>query len=178
MNSQKRSFLGRIYRAYKAFFEPLHHGVMPMGSGGQCVKMNQSCKVTGRVQNQDGFVPEHLTISSAGTPGGAADWIVNDIRINGRSQFFQSGDIPGDMFATDAVHSILRFEVARAAADVEIIVTYIGMNEKGCPFYASISGTEYDPGILEIAREAIVHFTTKRRGAVSQTEDASASMLS
>jgi len=153
MNSQKRSLLGRIYRAYKAFFEPLYRGILPLSNNGTIVKPNQSCLITGRVQS-DGFWPDHLTISNAGTEGGAADWIVNDIRIAGRSQFLQSGDIPGDVFATDAVHSILRFEVAKAAMDVEIIVTYIGTNEKGCPFYASISGMEYEPGLLDIMHEA------------------------
>jgi hypothetical protein len=163
MPSPKRSFLGRVYRAYKAFFEPLYRGILPLSNNGMIVKPHQSCLITGRVQT-DGFWPDRLTISSAGTKGGAADWIVNDIRIAGRSQFIQSGDIPGDVFATEAVNSLLKFEVAKAAMDVEIIVTYIGENEKGCAFYASIAGTEYDPGLLDIVRDA---FLRSRRRLVS-----------
>jgi hypothetical protein len=145
--------MGRIYRAYRAFFEPLHRGILPL-SNGVAVLPTQTCRITARVQ-REGFWPDHLTISNAGTEGGAADWIVNDIKIAGRSQFLQSGDVPGDLFATQAVNSFVRFEVARYAADVEIIVTYIGKNEKGCPFFASITGMEWDPGLLDIVREAI-----------------------
>jgi hypothetical protein len=153
MTSQKRSLMGRIYRAYRAFFEPLHRGVLPLSNNGVSVLPTQTCRITGRVQS-DGFWPDHLTISNAGTENGAADWVVNDIKIAGRSQFLQSGDVPGDLFATNAVDSFIRFEVAKAATDVEIVVTYIGTNEKGCPFYASIVGMEYDPGLLDIVREA------------------------
>jgi hypothetical protein len=153
MTSQKRSLMGRIYRAYRAFFEPLHRGILPLSTG-VSVLPKQSLSVKGRVQS-DGFWPDHLTISNAGTEHGAADWVVNDIRIAGRSQFLQAGDLPGDMFATNAVDSFMRFEVAKASMEVEIIVTYMGTNEKGCPFFASITGMEYDPGLLDIVREAI-----------------------
>jgi len=153
MTSQKRSLMGRIYRAYRAFFEPLHRGVLPLSTSIN-VEPAQTCRVTARVQ-REGFWPDHLTISNAGTEGGAADWIVNDIKIAGRSQFFQSGDIPGDLFATNAVNSFVLFEVAKYAAEVEVVVTYVGKNEKGCPFIASMSGMEYDPGLLDIVREAI-----------------------
>ena len=163
MISNKRSLMGRIYRAYRAFFEPLHRGVLPLSSS-EVVLPTRTISVKGRVQS-DGFWPDHLTISSAGTAGGAADWIVNDIKIAGRSQLLQSGDLPGDMFATNAVDSFLRFDVAKAATDVEIIVMYIGTNEKGCPFFASITGMEWDPGLLDVVREAISHaFSSASRG--------------
>ena len=152
MASQKRSLMGRIYRAYRSFFEPLHREILPLSSGVP-VKPSQSIRITGRGQS-DGFWPDQLNISNAGTLGGAADWIVNDIKIAGRSQFIQSGDIPGDMFATKAVNTFILFEVAKAGRDVEIIVTYIGKNEEGCPFFGAITGMEYDPGLLDIAREA------------------------
>lgn len=153
MSSQKRSLMGRIYRAYRSFLEPLHREVLPLSSGTP-VKPNQTIRVTGRGQS-DGFWPDQLTISNAGTNGGAADWIVNDIKIAGRSQFIQSGDIPGDMFATKAVNTFILFEVAKAGRDVEVVATYIGTNENGCPFYAAITGMEYDPGLLDIVREAL-----------------------
>ena len=163
MTIRKRSLMGRIYRAYRAFCEPLHRGVLPLSVGAP-VLPTHSCSIKGRVQS-DGFWPDCLTISNAGTAGGAADWIVNDIKIAGRSQFLQSGDVPGDVFATNAVDSFIHFEVAKAAMDVEIIVTYIGKNEKGCPFFASITGMEYDPGVLDIVREAISQtFSSASRG--------------
>lgn len=153
MTSQKRSLMGRISLACRAFFEPLHRGVLPLSNSAE-IMPGQSCHITGRVQAV-GFWPDHLTISNGGTDGGAADWVVHDIKIAGRSQFLQSGDLPGDMFATQAVNSFLGFQVAPAATDVDIIVTYVGKNEKGCPFYASLTGMEYDPGLLDILREAI-----------------------
>lgn len=121
-----------------------------MNNNGENVLPKQTCCITGRVQS-DGFWPDRLMISNAGTENGAADWIVNDLRIAGRSQFLQAGDLPGDA----AVNSCVRFDVAKTATDVQLIVTYIGTNEKGCPFYGSITGMEYDPGLLDIVREAI-----------------------
>lgn len=154
MPTQKRSLTSRVCRAVKAFFEPLHKKVLPLSSNNTSVLPTQAVTVTGRVE-REGFWPDHLYISSAGTSGGAADWVVNDIRIAGKSQFLQTGDVPGDMFATNAISSFMRFEAARAGASVEIVATYIGINEKGCPLYASITGMEYDPGLIDVAREAI-----------------------
>jgi hypothetical protein len=164
MTSQKRPLMGRIFRAYRAFFEPLHRGILPLSNGDVKVMPSQLCCITGRVQS-DGFWPDHLTISNGCTPGGAADWIVNDIKIAGRSQFLQPGDLPGDMFATNAADSLIRFEVAKTAMEVEIVVTYIGTNEKGCRFVGAITGMEYDPGLLDIVREAISQaLTSASRG--------------
>jgi hypothetical protein len=113
----------------------------------------------------DGFWPDHLTISNAGTAGGAADWIVNDIKIGGKSQFLQSGDIPGDMFATNAVDSFVRFEAAKAGRAVELVVTYIGTTVGVCSIFAAITGMEYDPGLLDIVREAIAEaFASASKG--------------
>lgn len=154
MTSQKRSLMGRVYCAYRAFFQPLRREILPLSTGTQ-VKPGQTCSIKGRPQTEHGFWPDQLNISNAGTPGGAADWIVNDIKIAGRSQFCQSGDIPGDIFKTDAISSFVRFNAVRAAMDVDLIVTYIGKNENGCPFFGAITGMEYDPGLFEIVREAI-----------------------
>lgn len=153
MPSQKRSFMGRICRAYRAFFEPLHLKVLPL-SYGELIVPNQTCRITARA-HAEGFWPDRLTISNAGTKSGAADWIVNEIRIAGKSQFIQSGDIPGDLFATNAMSSFVCFEAAMASTEVEITVTYIGENAAGCAFFGSITGPEYDPGLLDIARESL-----------------------
>ena len=113
--------------------------VLPMSTG-VAILPTQSAQITARPQRV-AFRPERVFISSAGTTGGAADWIVNDIKIGNRSQFSQSGDVPGDMFATNAIDGFVSFETAQTAMDVVMVVTYIGTNESGTPFYASIVGT-------------------------------------
>ena len=60
---------------------------------------------------------------------------MNDIKIGNRSQFSQSGDVPGDMFATNAIDAFVSFETAQTAMDVVMVVTYIGLNESGVPFF-------------------------------------------
>jgi hypothetical protein len=79
-----------------------------------------------------------LEIEDTGTSGGSADWIVNDIRINGISQFHQSGDVPGDLFSNSAIDSFVKFQ---PGAHIELVVTYIGLNEDGCCFSARLLGT-------------------------------------
>ncbi len=113
--------------------------VLPMSTG-VAILPTQSAQITARPQRV-AFRPERVFISAAGTTGGAADWIVNDIKIGNRSQFSQSGDIPGDMFATNAIDGFVSFETAQTAMDVVMVVTYIGSSESGVPFYASIVGT-------------------------------------
>jgi len=113
--------------------------VLPMSTG-VAIQNSQSAQITARPQRV-AFRPERVFISGAGTSGGAADWIVNDIKIGNRSQFSQSGDVPGDMFATNAIDGFVSFETAQTAMDVVMVVTYIGTNEDGAAFYASIVGT-------------------------------------
>jgi len=113
--------------------------VLPMSTGVPILP-TQSAQITGRPQ-APAWRCERFVISNAGTAGGAADWIVNDIKIGNRSQFVQSGDVPGDMFATNAIDTYVSFETAQTAMDVVVVVTYIGMNESGVPFYASMVGT-------------------------------------
>ncbi len=87
------------------------------------------------------FQLDRLKISNAGTAGGASDWIVGDLRIDGQSQFKQPGDIPGDMFSTRAIDSFVQLKGCRTDGAIEIDVRYIGLNEKGCPFAAHLEGT-------------------------------------
>ena len=100
----------------------------------------QSAQITGRPQTLV-FKIGRFVISNAGTAGGSADWIVNDIKIGNVSQFVQSGDVPGDMFATNAIDTFVRFAPAQTAMDVVVVVTYIGLNESGCPFFGAMVGT-------------------------------------
>jgi len=113
--------------------------ILPMSTGVPILP-TQSAQITGRPQVLV-FKIGRFVISNAGTAGGAADWIVNDIKIGNRSQFVQSGDVPGDLFATNAIDTFVRFESAQTAMDVVVVVTYIGLNESGCPFFGAMVGT-------------------------------------
>ena len=116
--------------------------ILPMSTGGTKVPFGVSAQITSRPQRV-AFRPERVMISNGGTTGGAADWIVNDISIGNRSQFAQSGQVPGDMFAINAVDSFISFETAQTAMDIVMTVTYVGLNVDpgSCAFYGSILGT-------------------------------------
>ena len=113
--------------------------ILPMSTGVPILP-TQSAQITGRPQTLV-FKIGRFVISNAGTAGGAADWIVNDIKIGNRSQFVQSGDVPGDLFAVNAIDTFVRFETAQTAMDVVVVVTYIGLNESGAPFFGAMVGT-------------------------------------
>ena len=141
-------------------FGEMHAGreVLPMSSGKQRIRPGQSATITARPQRV-AFRPERVFISGFAEANkgpwwkrispwyrpaqgiGAADWLVNDIRIGHRSQFSQAGDIPGDIFAATAIDSFVLFETVRTAMDVEITVTYIGPCHRGLPFYGAMIGT-------------------------------------
>jgi hypothetical protein len=80
--------------------------------------------------------PARFVVSNAGTAGGAADWIICDIKLDGKSQFLQSGDMPGDLFATNAIDAFVRWHTCRE--QVEVTVKYIGLNKEGCPFFGAL----------------------------------------
>jgi len=86
-----------------------------------------------------------FVISNAGTAWGAADWIVNDIKIGNVSQFVQSGNVSGDMFATNEIDKFVRFAPVQISMDaVVVVVTYSGLNESGCHFFGAMVGTVVD----------------------------------
>jgi len=116
--------------------------VLPMNTGTTPVPQNSTAQITSRPQRV-AFRPERVFVSASDVGGGgsAANWIINDITIGNRSQFAQSGALPGDMFATQAIDSFVTFETAQTAMDVVMIVTYQGATEGGTPFYGSIIGT-------------------------------------
>src|ERR1700751_1419098 len=113
--------------------------ILPMSTGVPILP-TQMAQITGRPQTLVYKIGRFM-ISNAGTAGGAADWIVNDIKIGNRSQFVQAGDVPGDLFASNTVDAFVRFESAQTAMDVAVNVTYIGLNESGCPFFGAMVGT-------------------------------------
>ena len=120
---------------------PTHanHTILPMSTGVPILP-TQAAQITGRPQ-VEAYRVDQYKVSNAGTAGGAADWIVNNILIGNRSQFVQSGDVPGDLFATNAVGTFVRFDTAQTVMDIVVVVTYIGLNESGCPFFSAMIGT-------------------------------------
>jgi hypothetical protein len=115
------------------------HVILPMSTSAK-VSRNESAEITGRVDHA--FNPQRICISNAGTNGGSADWLVNDIKLAGKSIFEQSGDIPGDMFAIgpEVLDRFFTFRAIEPGQSVQIVVTYIGTTEGGVPFIAAIEG--------------------------------------
>jgi hypothetical protein len=73
--------------------------------------------------------------------GDAHDWIVNDFRIDGVTQFEQEGCIPGDMFASKAISGFLSPTSRRICKTLlELDVTYVGPKEQAT-FRAAVVGT-------------------------------------
>jgi hypothetical protein len=96
--------------------------------------------ITARVQSAS-FQMARLEIGNEGALGSGADWIIEDLRINGRSQFAQAGPIPGDMFSMTSIDSFIKPEPCAAGNAIEIDVIYIGVNESGAIFTALLEGT-------------------------------------
>jgi hypothetical protein len=115
-------------------------GVLPL-SVPKMIKSGESAVITARPQ-MFALRPERLFISDAGTQNGAGDWIVNDIQVCGRSQFHQSGDIPGDMFASKSIDSFVHLDMVERGLELKVVVTYIGDSKEGCAFYGAIIGAE------------------------------------
>ena len=108
---------------------------------------------------------QRLYLSGAGTPGGARDWVVNDVEVDGVSQLAVK-DLPGALFGTrgvvtDGKHamSVIHFsglDVIEREGEVAVTVTYVGPNPEGVPFFASIVGDSppQRPTVLPLASEA------------------------
>jgi hypothetical protein len=109
--------------------------VLPLSTGVK-IATGSSASITARVNNA--FRPDRLFVSNAGE--GAHAWVINDIKVGGRSVFAQSGDIPADMFATSSIDNFVKFPVVLPSQSVEVVVTNTGKTEQ--PFYASICGAQ------------------------------------
>jgi hypothetical protein len=119
--------------------ETARRWILPMSTGVPILPTQQA-QITGRPQAV-AYCVTRFIIGNGGTAGGAADWIVNDLKIGNQSQFVQSGDVPGDSFAVNAIDAFVSFQTAQTAMDVVVVITYIGMNESGVPFYSTMLGT-------------------------------------
>ena len=99
--------------------------------------------ISARVQNAP-FQIDLLAIEDGSTAGGAADWIIHDLRVDDRTQFVQPGDLPGDMFSVSAIDSFVKIEPCPTGRAIELDVTYIGLNPSE-PFVARLEGTVTRP---------------------------------
>ncbi len=107
--------------------------VLPMSSGVNILP-NTSAQITSRPQTV-AFRPERMIIG-----GNAGDWIINDIRINGKSQLRRGTDIPGEMFSATTIDSIVSFETVQVAMDFVVLVTFVGASDSGAPFICGVLG--------------------------------------
>jgi hypothetical protein len=107
---------------------------LPMSSG-VSIFPNTSAQITSRPQSV-AFRPERIIIG--GRPN---EWIVNDVKVGNRSQFAQSGDIPGEMFASTTIDGYVSMETVQTAMDFVMVVTFVGDTQEGAPFVCGVLGT-------------------------------------
>jgi hypothetical protein len=110
--------------------EPLRL-ILPM-SGYINVLPGKSIQITARPQEHI-FQPERLVIH------GGQDWRINDAKVGNRSQFMQSGDVPGSAFEACVDATFCMDDVA-PGGDFALVVTYIGDSADGAPFSAGVVG--------------------------------------
>jgi len=109
--------------------------ILPMTSSGNIVT---SSSVTARPQSQ-AYRPEKVIVG--GTP---SNWLIDDIKVGNRSQFSQSGSIPAESFASNALGNEVTFETVQTAMDFVMAVTYVGTNSAGEQFRCTVFGTAVD----------------------------------
>lgn len=92
------------------------------------------------------------------------DWRVCDIRIDNRSLFAASGDLPGEMFATSAIDSYLEWDLLPRGHSVVVMVAYNGADPKGMPFHGQLTfdeATSDEVGAYLALKDAVI--TERRR---------------
>ncbi len=122
----------------------LGHEALQFSTWDTAVPPSQNVQITVTVRAAHRpFRPQHLLISAKGTPRGTADWAVNDLRIGYFSQFYQSGDVSGDVFATPEIDRYVAFKerLIVPPTEVTLTVTYVGSKEEGTRFCAWLVGS-------------------------------------
>lgn len=121
----------------------LGHEALQLSTWDMAVPPGQSVQIVVRASCEP-FWPQHLLIAAAGTPRGAADWAIRDLRIGHFSQFYQSGDVTGDIFTTPEIDRYVAFKKhpILPATEVSLIVSYTGAAEAGLPFCAWLVGDQ------------------------------------
>ena len=115
-----------------------------------------SAQITSRPEHT-AFRPERIIIG-----GHPEHWIVNDIKIGNQSQFLQSGDVPGEMFASGAIDCFLRMGPVNVGQGLTVVATYIGSEPDGEPFVCGVLGTALSDRELRRAR------TIERRSSLAE----------
>lgn len=128
---------------------------------------NKTTRIVG-IPFDRAFDLERIFISGSGTPGGAGDWTVNDIEIDGRPQLAKK-DISGALFSTSGIGSgtaattlsLSGFDPVERGRELAIIVTYVGPNPEGAAFYGSAVGGRpaQRPTIVPVSSKAAQPFT-------------------
>ena len=113
--------------------------VLPM-SCPEPIRPGQIVRIKGVAENV-GFRPERIFISGATDPLHAAAFNIMDIQVDGKTQFAQEGEIPGDMFACSAIDSFVSFDTVHKGSEFALVVKYIGDNPNGASFFGSVVGT-------------------------------------
>ncbi len=128
---------------------PRQRVVLPLTSGVNVLPDPKTCtaQITSRAQN-GAFRPERIVIG-----GNPSDWIVNDIRIRNVTQFVQSGDVPGEMFASSAIDCFLRMDAVGRGDEFQIVATYIGDRSDGAPFICGVLGTAVSDREVQRSRD-------------------------
>lgn len=82
------------------------------------------------------FRPEDLAID-----GDRSRWLVHDIKVGNRSQFRnQRGPVPGTEFGPGGICTNLRLETCGVGMDLLLVVSYVGPEEEGEVFKATLVG--------------------------------------
>ncbi len=100
------------------------------------VRANETVKLPLRIAAPSLFV-DRLTIAYA------KNWVVNDIRVRGKSIFVQSGDMPGEMFSTEDTSNTTLGPLAKKDI-VEVVATYVGL-APSARLAVELSGTATSP---------------------------------
>jgi hypothetical protein len=73
------------------------------------------------------------------------DWMIRNITIDNESLLRAPGDLPGDMFDTNAINEFVTFPLIKAGQRVVLSICYIGEDAGGRNFRGRLLGTDPKP---------------------------------
>jgi hypothetical protein len=88
------------------------------------------------VRSERAFRPSRLEIDRRSSQ----DWRIVDVHVDGKSQFPQTGVIPGDAFHPDTLDCFATFSVVPAGGSFAVKAHYVGSNSRGGRFGAIVRG--------------------------------------
>ena len=108
------------------------HVFVPFSTGVP-IPSRMSAQITGCIKRT--FRPTYFFIPQSSRP---KDWIVEELRINGRLVWRES--LPGSLFTVRDRWSPFVDTVIRRKDTVVLVVTYVGRLKKGLPFCSALVG--------------------------------------